>query len=78
MKLNTEPRVTRGALKARGPCTFRQQDVTRALKATAAAGLEVQRIEIDKTGKIVIVTGKPAGVPNSKSDDWDEVLHGGH
>ena len=44
---------------ARGPCTFRQHDVTRALRATVAAGIEVQRIEIDKDGKIVVVTGKP-------------------
>ncbi len=44
---------------ARGPCTFRQHDVTRALRATVAAGIEVQRIEIDKDGKIIVVTGKP-------------------
>jgi hypothetical protein len=44
---------------ARGPCTFRQLDVTRALRATVAAGIEVQRIEIDKDGKIIVVTGKP-------------------
>ncbi len=44
---------------ARGPCTFRQQDVTRALRATVAAGIEVRRIEIDKDGKIVVVTCKP-------------------
>ena len=36
---------------ARGPCTFKQQDVTRALKA-AAAGIGVQRFEIDKDGTI--------------------------
>jgi hypothetical protein len=47
---------------ARGPCTFRQQDVTRALRATVAAGIEVERIEIDKDGKIVVVTGKPKEV----------------
>ena len=44
---------------ARGPCTFRQHDVTRALRATVAAGIEVQRIEINKDGKIIVVTGKP-------------------
>jgi hypothetical protein len=40
---------------ARGPCTFKQQDVTRALRATVAAGIEVRRVEIDKNGKIVLV-----------------------
>jgi len=43
---------------ARGPCTFRQQDVRRALRATVAAGIKVQRIEIDKD-KIVVVAEKP-------------------
>ena len=37
------------------PCTFRQQDVTRALRAVDAAGRQVQRVEIDRAGKIVVV-----------------------
>jgi hypothetical protein len=52
----------------RGACTFKQQDVTRALKATRAAGVEVQRVEIDKDGKIVLVTGKPAETGADESD----------
>ncbi len=40
---------------ARGACTFRQQDVARALRAATSAGREVQRVEIDRTGKIVLV-----------------------
>jgi hypothetical protein len=35
--------------------TFRQCDVTRALRAAGAAGCEVRRIEIDRDGKIVLV-----------------------
>lgn len=60
---------------ARGPCTFRQQDVTRALRATVAAGIEVRRIEIDKDGKIVVVTGKPESlVVDSKGEnEWDKL-----
>ena len=42
---------------ARAPSTFRQSDVTRAVKAVAAAGVNIARVEIDKSGKIVIVTG---------------------
>jgi hypothetical protein len=42
---------------ARAPCTFRQTDVTRAVKAVTAAGVNIARVEIDKSGKIVIVTG---------------------
>lgn len=34
---------------------FRKQDLTRALHAAIAAGASVQRVEIDNTGKIVIV-----------------------
>jgi hypothetical protein len=58
---------------ARGACTFKQQDVTRALRATVAAGIEVRRVEIDKDGKIVLVTGKSAAPESSVqegSNDW--------
>ncbi len=60
---------------ARGPCTFRQQNVTRALRATRAAGIEVQRVEIDKDGKIVVVAGKPTEPPREGEDEcneWDD------
>lgn len=59
---------------ARGACTFKQQDVTRALKATVAAGIEVQRIEIGKDGKIVILAGPPAEAPEKEAatpNEWD-------
>jgi len=64
---------------ARGPCTFKQRDATRAARAAIAAGLIVQRIEIDKHGKIVVVT---AGQASAAPDDLDkelsefEALHG--
>lgn len=52
---------------ARGPCTFKQQDVTRALRATVAAGIEVRRVEIDKDGKIVLVmVDSPEDQPSEK------------
>ena len=57
---------------ARRPCTFRQQDVTRALRATVMAGLEVRRLEIDKDGKIVVVTGKPDDTERG-ANEWDRV-----
>jgi hypothetical protein len=58
---------------ARGPSTFKQQDLTRALKAARAAGVEVARFEIEN-GKIVIVTGKPADNNATNTNPWDEVL----
>ena len=48
---------------ARAPSTFRQQDVTRAVKAVAAAGVHIARVEIDKTGKIIIITADMADGP---------------
>jgi hypothetical protein len=40
----------------RAPSTFRQADLTRALKAVNAAGYSAVRIQIDKTGKLDITT----------------------
>ena len=62
--------------RTRGRCTFRQKDVTRALRATAAAGIEIQRIEIDTDGKIILVAGKPRESPRDRGDqhnEWDTV-----
>jgi hypothetical protein len=38
----------------RQPAAFRQSDLQRALRAAKAAGLEVERVEIDRDGKIVL------------------------
>ena len=59
---------------SRGECTFRQRDVTAALKAARDAGAEVARVEIDK-GKIIIVMGKPnRAMPEGqeRANEWDE------
>ena len=60
---------------ARGQSTFRQRDLTAAVKAVVAAGCEVVRVEVDKDGKIVVVTGKPQG-PVSEGrggNEWDRI-----
>ena len=60
---------------SRQPCTFRQTDVTRALRAAKAAGVDVQRFEIDKDGKIVVVAGKPGEKdPVNPQDGLDREL----
>jgi hypothetical protein len=41
---------------SRRSSAFRQRDVTRAVKAVARAGVDIARVEIDTSGKIVIVT----------------------
>jgi hypothetical protein len=55
---------------ARGKLTFKKADVTRAVKAVTAAGVKVARIEVDTTGKIVII----AGNGGSPADDLDAEL----
>jgi hypothetical protein len=59
---------------------FRQVDVTRALRAAKAAGLDVSAVEIDPaTGRIVIRTVHPAGekICETELDKWLE-KHGAH
>ena len=61
---------------ARAPSTFRQQDVTRAIKAVAAAGVGIARIEIDKMGKIIIITAaaETHGMQDDReANEWDLV-----
>jgi hypothetical protein len=60
---------------ARAPSTFRQQDVTRAVRAVTAAGVHIARIEIDKAGKIVIITdgADRLGKNGEEVNEWDRV-----
>jgi hypothetical protein len=58
----------------RAPSPFRQADVTKAIKGTVAAGVDIARIEIDAVGKIVIVPGKPTGLPAAPADELDREL----
>jgi len=71
---------------ARAPSTFKQQDVTKAVRAVAAAGVNIARVEIDRTGKIVIISAGAAiedskvtlvlGEPTADtSSEWDEALN---
>ncbi len=61
---------------ARGALTFRESDLTRALRATRKAGIAVQRVEIDN-GKIIVVVGMPqsARANDDQRNEWDTV-HG--
>jgi hypothetical protein len=58
---------------SRGPLPFRQTDVARAVKGAVAAGLTVQRVEVDKAGKIIVVVGEPGKVAASETNEWDRI-----
>jgi hypothetical protein len=53
----------------RGPATFKQADLARAVRAVEAAGLKVTRTEIGPDGRIVLHhDSAPAAV--SPLDEW--------
>jgi hypothetical protein len=56
---------------ARAPAIFRQADVTRAFRAAKAAGVRVARVEIDREGKIVIVTADELEGERREENEWD-------
>jgi hypothetical protein len=58
---------------SRGPCTFKQGDVTRAIKAHVKAGIPIERIRtaFDKQGRFVVSVAKPNDAdPNA----WDDAI----
>lgn len=59
---------------ARGPSTFKQRDVTRALKAPAAAGAEGAKVVIEP-GKITVIVFavNPRAEPKHDRNEWDDV-----
>ena len=65
----------------RKPCTFKQQDITRAVRAVVAAGQHVKRVEVDKEGPIVILTGVDNAAKaehynhngQANYNEWDDV-----
>jgi len=54
---------------ARAPSTFRQFDITKAIRAARKAGVENVRVEITKDGKLVIITA-PEPEPAPEVVKW--------
>jgi hypothetical protein len=52
------------------PSSFKKTDVARAIAAVLTAGLGVARVEVDASGKIVVVPGKP-GNDETTLNPWD-------
>jgi len=59
-----------------GPLTFRQRDVAAAIKAAVQAGQHVQRVEISREGRIVIIlaNGNEQTAGKADANEWDAVL----
>lgn len=52
------------------PVSFRQVDVKRAVKGATGGGMAIGRVEIDPTGKIVLVAASQAEAPQSDLEIW--------
>jgi hypothetical protein len=58
---------------SRGPQTFKQRDVTKAVKALAAAGKSVAEIRVDKTGAHIVVVGEEDKTKQTAGNSWDNI-----
>ena len=61
---------------SRAPQSFKQRDMTRAIKAAQAAGLTDYRIEIVNGLPAIVVDGKLDNPKDSdaKSESWDQAI----
>ncbi len=57
---------------SRGACTFRQRDAAALVRAVRAAGCEVVRVEVDRNGKIIVVTDKTDERPPGNDNDGQD------
>jgi hypothetical protein len=63
---------------SRGPQSFKQGDVEKAIKAAVKAGLPVARVEVEVSlgsKRIILIAGKPEEEQNSGTvvNEWDSV-----
>lgn len=54
------------------PARFKQSDIKRAVTGALSAGLGIQKIEIDRDGKIVIIPVSTK-TPEADNDEWADL-----
>jgi hypothetical protein len=60
-----------------GPCTFKEADLIRALRAAKKAGVDITRAEVARDGRIVLVLNRGGeALPDSERNEWDNDDHG--
>ena len=69
--MDTIPKAPRNRAP-RGPVTFKERDLARAIRGTTRAGLKPQRVEIERSGKIVIIPADP--IREGSGNPWDSVF----
>jgi hypothetical protein len=61
--------------KTRGPARFKEEDITRAIRAAKRAKMEIAAVRIEPDGTILIIPGTPQPVqppnPFDEPNDWD-------
>jgi hypothetical protein len=62
---------------SRNRTTFRQRDLSAALKSVARAGHIVERVELGQDGRIILILAPPVvggAVSEPEPNEWDEVF----
>ena len=55
---------------ARGPATFKQADIVRAVKAARAAGLDVAGFELGLEGRTIKIVERSEKIAHTPFDQW--------
>jgi hypothetical protein len=59
---------------ARRNLRFKENDVSRAIRGVAKAGISVGRVMVDRDGNIVVIASQPGDATVVGANPWDEVL----
>jgi hypothetical protein len=70
MASKSQAKKKTGAPRPRSQLSFKRSDVTRAIRAARDADMPIGRIEIARTGDIVIVPKSDTAQANNEVEDW--------